>query len=239
MNIKRIGIIVAAAALCLLLAACGGKSGTTDGGKAEPSGTEQTAAEPEAAPAAKSESFEDGGIPLTAYTDEDFGYTMLSPDKDIVYIKGNRDSNCSLWGVYNEEDDELCLFGFTEYKEDSPYFPEPADSASEPGQILDLFKEQIRSVILDTEALYMSDFDGSAFSYKELSVNGLAAVSFEDTLFGGDEDGDRDYGFTGVCVLGNCRPYVFWALDLTGDMSMTDTAQDTLLACLKDFAEGS
>ena len=46
-------------------------------------------------------------------------------------------------------------------------------------------------------------------------------------------------GTTGICIAGEKRPYMFWAVDLSADQSYLDMAQEVLDACVANFKEGS
>lgn len=243
MKSKQIWMIALTLLLVFCLTACGEKAQEKPAedipAVPEAETAEEPAAETEAA--APEDSGETvSGIRLVPYTDLTMDYTMLSPDEDQENILGGKNAGCYVWIVMDEDGNESVMFGYSEYWDESILYPETTADISDPRDIPEAFSAKLEDTILSKAGLNITPFSSGTASYEDTTVSGLPAITFTEILEGGDEDHNyRDYGMTGFCVLGECRPYVFWALDMSEDISNMDMAMEVLEACTADFAEGN
>ena len=175
---------------------------------------------------------------LVDYEDPEFKYTMKSLDVNQNSVGGNRNGNTSFWSLRDESYDDFYTIYYSEYYENVNSFPKDQPQPTDPNQIVSYFSKYVEKMLSSNKSLHTKDVENKTFKYESIKINGLDAVKFKDTLKCDDEKNIRDYGFTGVAVLGKKRSYLFWAIDLTEDMSRTDEALDIILEALKDFKEG-
>ena len=229
-------MLVLILAFSLLLSACG----STESGAGDPAGGVSVAeGSNEKEEKESSGKITAGGVALRDYEDPDFGYTMLSPDESVDGTITGDDLGCTVWIISDKDDEEVMMVAFMEYEEDSPRFSETPDEFASPEQLLDLFEKHIKKVMGVKLTLHPSGLEASAYTYEKAEAGELDAVRFKGALKCDNEKTIREYGFTGVCVQGEKRPYVFWAIDLTEDMSMTDAGAQIIGACVRDFREGN
>ena len=240
MKRKIVVLLALVMAGCMLISACGG--GNDSDTKADPqnSTTAGTKAADKETTADNKQKDEVKGAALVDYKDKEFGYTMLVPDSSADDVDEGVDSGCTVWIFKDVKADErVLMLAASEYSETSPRFKAAPDAFSSADQLLDLFGNQMDKVLGNKLRLSASKIEASMFTYDKVSVNGLDGAKFKGTIQCNDEKNDRDYGFAGVCVMGEKRPYVFWAIDLTEDMSQIDKGLEIINACLKDFKEGN
>ncbi len=175
---------------------------------------------------------------LVDYEDPEFKYIMKSLDINQNSVGGNKNSGTSFWSVRDESYNEFYIIYYSEYDERWSTFPKDQPQPTDSKQILSYFSEYVKKILSSTQLLHTNDVKEKSFQFESVKINGLDAVKFKDTLKCDNEKNIRDYGFTGVAVLGKKRSYLFWAIDLTEDMSKTDEALDIILESLKDFKEG-
>lgn len=233
---KKTYLILAALLAFAMLAACGDKQ-QSDAETPQEQAAEESAesAAVEAKEAAVGKTVQ--GIQLTEYTDPEFGYSMLCPANDFegYRLSPAKTCGCSVWGFNDKEGASAMIIGFSEYDAESSYFETPAESITAADQILDAFSAHIDCVLQDVEALRVSSIGSGDVQFSETKVNGLPAAAFQGSL----STDEREYGFCGICVLGERRPYVFWSLDESLDGSYASISQDILNACAADFQEGN
>ena len=175
---------------------------------------------------------------LVDYEDQEFKYIMKSLDINQNSVGGNKNSGTSFWSVRDESYNKFYVIYYSEYDERWSTFPKDQPQPTDSKQILSYFSEHVKKILSSTQLLHTKDVKEKSFQFESVKINGLDAVKFKDTLKCDNEKNIRDYGFTGVAVLGKKRSYLFWAIDLTEDMSKTDEALDIILESLKDFKEG-
>ena len=173
---------------------------------------------------------------LIDYEDPDFKYTLKSLDASQNKINTHNDYGSSIWYINDEDHHDLVRIYYSEYNEKLSLFKNQ-EKPTAPEQIISSFSDCIKN-FLSYKNLHAKDLDEKTFKFESIKINGLDAVKFKDTIKCDDEKNIRDYGFTGVAVLGKKRSYLFWAIDLTEDMGKTDEALDIILEALQDFKEG-
>ena len=225
--VKKLIVMTLSFFLLLSLAAGGG----TGNPKTAQAGNSDTTQQGEASEETNEPaSTEVHGINLTKYTDREFGYTMLCPD---LYSDQQMYSDC--WVAQDENYDPLLILAFSEYYPDENRFSADVAEKSDPTELLDGFLPTIQLIIRRKNG----DFPGEnlkSLQWTEMKVSGLSAAKFCAVLH---DDASSDVGITGICVIGEKRPYVFWAADVSADQSYLDTAQAVLEACVANFKEGS
>ena len=175
---------------------------------------------------------------LIEYVDPDFGYSMKSLDASQNEIGHNKDDGSDFWTIRDSNYDDYVIIFYSEYNEQILSFSENQNLPSKPEEIIPFFSKYIEK-LLSHKTLYTHDLESKTFSYENIKINGLDAVKFKDTIKCDNEKDVRDYGFSGVAVLGEKRSYVFFAVDYTEDMSMRDEAINIIMDSLVDFKEGN
>ena len=223
---KKVIALALSAVLLLGLAACGG-SGEPKATQSGNTGNNQQGGAPETT--GKSASVEVKGMNLTEYTDRDFSYTLLCPD---LYSDEQMYSDC--WVYQNENYEPLIIFAYSEYYPEEIYFDVKTASASKPEELPEFYLSTIRQIIKNKTG----NFPGTELTqlnWKDMSISGLPAAEFRGVL----ASTTANVGVIGICIIGEKRPYVFWAADVSADQSYLDTAQAVLEACVANFKEGS
>ena len=224
---KRLTALFLSVLMILCLAACGGGGGGTGptGGSnaANPQGGTPSETKKPAGQTV-------GDLGLTAYEDPDFGYTMLCPDT-------HKDSYAysDYWFYKDKDGGYPIFFAFSEYQPEYAMHSEEALSIKDPKGLFDYFFPIMAKVLSSAYTTHMFDDEIGEVSWKELKVSGLTSGSFSCKV--GTSKGEK--GLTGICVAGEKRPYVFWAVDLSEDQTYLDMAREVLEACVANFKEGS
>ena len=173
---------------------------------------------------------------LIEYKDPDFGYTMKSLDENQNEIGHNSDGGSDFWTIRDGNYDDSVLIFYSEYDEQLSDFSNNSNIPTNSEEIIPFFSKYIEK-LLSHKTLHTHDLESKTFSYENIKINGLDAVKFKDTIKCDNEKDVRDYGFSGVAVLGEKRSYVFFAVDYTEDMSMSDEAINIIMDSLVDFKE--
>lgn len=71
-------------------------------------------------------------------------------------------------------------------------------------------------------------------TWMDMSISGLNAARFNCAL----STNGGEMGIVGICIVGEKRPYMFWAMDLSKDQSNLIKAQEILEKCVLPFKEG-
>ena len=227
--LKRMIAFLLCALLLLGLAACGGGGDTPSN-----SGGDQTAERPqggETGEPAKPSAGKVRDLALTEYTDMDAGYTMLCPD-----VRNSSFSYSDYWLYPGTSDERKLFFSFAEYEAAYSLYGENGPSITDPHELLAYFMPIVSKMLGYSEKLYLNSENVTELTWNDTTVSGLPAAAFRGTIEV-SENGPR--GLTGICVVGEKRPYLFWAYDFTEDQSNVEFAQEVLEACVKNFKEGS
>ena len=81
--------------------------------------------------------------------------------------------------------------------------------------------------------------------FKDIKVSGLPATEFKcvmnNVMYDSNYNKGKDdtLGLVGIIVVGEKRPYVFWAADITTGQKEMDTAIKVLEAAVENFKEGN
>lgn len=216
--------------LCILLlvglAACGGDPNPT----APQGGTSASGQGGTSAPAGQTGGKEIRGVKLIEYSERELGYTLLCPD-----LRGGNQGEADYWIFRDQNDERAIIFAFSEFRTDSPYFAEDLSGITDPHELAGQFFPIYKDVCSRKLALILLNAPDN-LTWKDMSVSGLPSALFRGTMTTSAMD---DQGITGICVVGEKRPYVFWAIDLSEDQSYLDMAQEVLEACVANFKEGS
>ena len=229
---KQILALLLCGLLMLSLAACGGESKNPAGEAENPvtqgeGGASENGAKP---------GMEVKGLALKEYTNIDYGFTLLAPD-----MWSDEGLYSTRWVLQvddlmkNENYDKLILFAYTAYHDGTSMFAEEAAKLSDPQEIPGQFMDVIRDIYGTKTGDYASH-EITGIQWKEMSVSGIPAAEFKGSI---DCDKAGILGITGICIAGEKRPYMFWAVDLSADQSYLDMAQEVLDACVANFKEGS
>lgn len=221
---------VIALVLCVLLvaglAACGGDPNPT----APQGGTSASGQGGTPAPTGQAGGKEVRGVKLKEYTDGKLGYTLLSPD-----LTGGEQAYSDYWVFLDQNNKAAIIFAFSEYREGAAIFEEDLTIIDDAKELANKFAPVYQKIFARNLALVLQDTVEN-LSWKEISVSGLPSALFRGTV---KSDLQGELGMTGICVVGEKRPYVFWAVDLSEDQSYLDMAQEVLEACVANFKEGS
>ena len=216
--------------LCVLLlaglTACSGDSKPT----AQQGGASTSGQGESPAPMGQTDDKEVRGVRLKEYTDGKLGYTLLCPD-----LAGGEQAYSDYWIFRDQNDERAIIFAFSEYREGKAIFKEELSGITDPRELADQFYPVYEEVCGRNLALILSE-KANILTWKDMSVSGLSSAMFQGTV---KSDRKGEIGITGICVVGEKRPYMFWAIDLSEDQSYLDMAQEVLEACVANFKEGS
>ena len=223
---KQILTLLLCGLLMLSLAACGGESKNPAGEAEDPVAQGQV------------ESLENGGKPgvevkglaLTDYSDLAYGYTMLCPDLWQCEL-----NTTDTWILHDNDDNKVLIFAFSEYHPEPVFYDDKTAEVKNPQELLDYFLPMIRGILRGRTSASPGETI-TDIQWKEIAVSELPASEFQGRIDGGKLG---SMGIAGICVVGEKRPYVFWAVDLSADQSNLDMAQEVLEACVANFKEGS
>ena len=223
---KRVFALLLCGLLLLGLTACGGDP-TPPAPQGGTSASEQGGTP---APTGQAGGKEIHGIKLKEYTDGKLGYTLLCPD-----LAGGEQAYSDYWVFENQNDEDAIIFAFSEYRENALFFEEDLLGITDPHELAEQFIPIYEDVCGRKLALILLNVPDN-LTWKDMSVSGLPSALFRGTV---KSDLQGEIGITGICVVGEKRPYVFWAIDLSEDQSYLDMAQEVLEACVANFKEGS
>ena len=223
---KRMIALLLSVLLLAGLTACGGSQDP-----AVPNGGGDSQSETKQPDGTQSPSGESGGIGLTRYEDNVLGYTLLCPDLEMnEYLYTN------YWVLLEEENinKPLIIFGYSEYQEQNSVTNEEMLQVTDPKELFDYFHEAVRQLVSAKEAIsprkQLTDQ-----KWLDIQVSNLPTAAFRAKA----ESSEGDKGIVCICVIGEKRPYMFWAMDLSEDQSHLDQAQKVLEDCVKEFKEGA
>lgn len=224
--LKRMIALLLSVLLIAGLTACGGSQDP-----ASPNGGGNSQSETKQPDGTQSPSGESGGIGLTRYEDNVLGYTLLCPDLEM-----NEFLYTNYW-VFNEDDDinkPLIFFDYSEYQEQNFATKEEMLQVTDPKDLFDCFYDLVMQAISSKEAISMEN------KLKDQQWLDVQVAELPTAAFRAKIDTDRgDLGIICICVIGEKRPYMFWAMDLSEDQSHLDQAQKVLEDCVKEFKEGA
>ena len=172
-----------------------------------------------------------GEIGLTRYEDNVLGYTLLCPDlgmNEFLY------TNYWVFKENGDIDKPLIFFDYAEYQEQNSVTKEEMLQVTDPKELFDYFYELLRQTIGEKKAISAeNNLEGQ--QWLDIQVAELPTAAFRAMI--GTDEGDK--GIVCICVIGEKRPYMFWAMDLSEDQSHLDQAQKVLEDCVKEFKEGA
>ncbi|MBR5390927.1 MAG: hypothetical protein IK141_06495 [Clostridia bacterium] len=224
---KRVFALLLCGLLLLSLAACGG-GGTTNPSPAQTGNATQ--AHGGASDTGEKPGTEVKGLALTDYSDMAYGYSMLCPD---LWMSELQYTDC--WTLKDKDENNSAIFAFSEYHPEPVFYDDKTAEVKNPQELLDCFLPMIRDILRGKTSASPGETI-TDIKWNEVSVSGLPAAEFRGAIDGGKLG---SLGITGICVVGEKRPYVFWATDLSKDQSYLDMAQEVLEACVANFKEGS
>ena len=223
---KRMIALLLSVLLLAGLTACGGSQDP-----AVPNGGGDSQSETKQPDGTQSPSGESGGIGLTRYEDNVLGYTLLCPDLGM-----NEFLYTNYW-VFNEDDNinkPLIFFDYSEYQEQNFVTKEEMLQVTDPKELFDYFYELLRQTIGEKKAI-SAENNLTGQQWMDIQVAELPTAAFRAMI--GTDEGDK--GIVCICVIGEKRPYMFWAMDLSENQSHIDQAQKVLEDCVKEFKEGA